>query len=114
MNEILIVIIFFISTFIVIPFVIYCIMVFYDKYDNIHYMKDYINALQEHDMKDWFTAPIINLFITIYVICCFILLGITKLIIFIWNKIPKISVFENKCINIWENFSNWFMNIKIK
>lgn len=114
MNEFLIAIVILACLFIVIPCIVYCIMVFYDKYDNIHYMKDYINELKEHDMKEWFTTPLLNCFASIYVIFVFILLGITKLISFIWNKIPKISVFENKCNNIWKLFSNWFMNIKIK
>jgi uncharacterized membrane protein SpoIIM required for sporulation len=114
MNELLIAIIFIVSLFIVIPFIVYCIMVFCDKYDNIYYMKNYINELQKHEMKEYFTTPLLNCVVSIYVIFCFILLGITKIISIIWNKIPKISVFENKCTNIWRRFSNWFMNIKIK
>lgn len=114
MNEFLIAIIFIVSLFVVIPFIVYCIMVFCDKYDNIHYVKDYINELNEHEMKEWFTTPLINCFVSIYVIFVFILLSITNFISFIWHKIPNISIFENKCNKIWERLSNWFMNIKIK
>ena len=114
MNEFLIAI-FYISCFLVLfPFIVYCIMVFIDKYENIHYMKDYVYHMKHNDMKEWFTIPILNFAVSIYVIFIIILLGITKLIRVIWNKIPKISVFENKCNNIWERVSNWFMNIKIK
>lgn len=114
MNELLIAI-FYISCFLVLfPFIVYCIMVFIDKYDKIHYMKDYVYRLKHHDMQEWFTIPILNIMVSIYVIFVFILLCIEKLMKFIWNKIPKISVFENKCTNIWERFSDWFMNIKIK
>lgn len=114
MNEFLIAIIFIVSLFIVFPFIVYCIMVFINEYEKIHYMKDYIESLQKDDMKEYFIAPIINLFISIYVIFCIIIWIILKTISIIWNKIPKISVFENKCANIWRRFSNWFMNIKIK
>jgi hypothetical protein len=114
MNEFLIAILILAFAFIIMPFIVYCIFVFCDKYNNINYMRDYINALQEHDMKEWFTVPLLNCFVSIYVIFVFILLSITTLISFIWNKIPKISIFENKCNNIWRRFSNWFMNIKIK
>lgn len=114
MNELLIAIVILAFVFVIIPFIVYCIMVFCDKYDNIHYMKDYINELKEHEMKEYFTTPLLNCVVSIYVIFCFILLGITKLISFIWNKIPNISIFENKCNDIWRQFSNWFMNIKIK
>ena len=114
MNELLIAILILTFAFIIIPFIVYCIFVFCDKYNNINYMRDYINELKEHEMKEWFATPLLNCVVIIYVIFCFILLGITKIISFIWHKIPKISVFENKCNNIWERFSNWFMNIKIK
>lgn len=114
MNEFLIAIIFIISVFIVIPFIVYCIMVFINEYENIHYMKDYVKSLQEDDMKEFFMTPFINIFISLYVIFCIILWIILKVISIIWNKIPKISIFENKCTNMWRRFSNWFMNIKIK
>lgn len=114
MNELLVAIVILTFVFIIIPFIVYCIMVFCDKYDNIHYMKDYINELKEHEMKEYFTTPLLNCVVSIYVIFCFILLAITKIITFIWNKIPNISIFENKCNNVWGRFSNWFMNIKIK
>lgn len=114
MNEFLIAIFFLVLAFIVIPFIVYCIMVICDKYDNIHYMKDYINELKEHEMKEYFTTPLLNCVVSIYVIFCFIILIISKLISFVWNKIPNISIFENKCNNIWGRFSTWFMNIKIK
>lgn len=114
MNELFIAILFIFCAFVIIPFIVYCIMVFYDKYDNIHYMKDYINELQEHDMKELLKTPLVNCVVSIFIIFCFILLVITKIISFIWNKIPNISIFENKCINTWRQFYNWFMNIKIK
>ena len=114
MNELLVAIVILAFAFIIIPFIVYCIMVFFDKYDNIHYMKDYINELKEHEIKEWFMTPLLNCVVSIYVIFCFILLAIIKLISFIWNKIPNISKFENKYNNIWGRFSNWFMNIKIK
>ena len=73
-----------------------------------------INELKEHEMKEWFTTPLLSCVVSIYIIFCFIILGISKLIVFIWRKIPNVSNFENKCNNIWRQFSNWFMDIKIK
>lgn len=114
MNELFIAILFIFCAFVVIPFIVYCVMVFIDHFDNIHYMRDYVDGLKHHDMKEPFTTPIVNLFASIYVIFLIIIVVVLKITGFIWNHIPKISIFENKCNNIWERFSNWFMNIKIK
>ena len=114
MNEIFIAILIIFCACVLIPFIEYCIMVFIDNFNNIHYMRDYIYSLKHHEMKELFTAPIINLFVSLYVIFVIIIMAVLKIAQFIWNHIPKISVFENKCTNMWERFSNWFMNIKIK
>ena len=114
MNELFIIIVFCFSIFVVIPFIVYSIMVFIDYFDNIHYMRDYIDALKYDEWKYLFTLPIVNTIISICIIFATIILVILKIITFIWKHIPKISIFENKCINIWKRFLNWFMNIKIK
>ena len=114
MSELFIAILICFCSFVVIPFIVYSVMVFIDNFDNIHYIRDYVDSLKHHDMKEWFTTPLLNCIASIYVIFVFILLGITNIISYIWNKIPNISVFENKCTNTWKRFSNWFMNIKIK
>lgn len=118
MNELFIAILIIFCAFVAIPFIVYCIMVFIDHFDNIHYMRDYVDYLNEHELKEAFMIPILNLFASIYVIFIIIikviLIIILIIVTFVWKHIPKISVFENKCTNIWERFSNWFMNIKIK
>lgn len=114
MSEFFIAILICFCAFVVIPFIVYFVMVFIDNFDNIHYMRDYVDSLKHHDMKEVFTTPIVNLFASIYVIFVIIIMVVLKITGFIWNRIPKISVFENKCTNIWDRFSNWFMNIKIK
>lgn len=114
MSEFFIAILICFCAFVVIPFIVYCIMVFIDHFDNIHYMRDYVDSLKHHDMKEAFTLPILNTVASIYVIFLIIIMVVLKITGFIWKHIPKISVFENKCANIWERFSNWFMNIKIK
>ena len=89
-------------------------MVFIDHFDNIHYMRDYVDGLKHHDMKEAFTTPILNILVSIYVIFIIIIVVVLKITGFIWKHIPKNSIIENKCTNMWERFSNWFMNIKIK
>ena len=74
-------------------------------------MRDYINALKYDERKELFTLPIVNGCVSIYIIVLAIIMGILKIITFIWKHIPKISIFEN---NTCKKFSNWFLNIKIK
>jgi hypothetical protein len=114
MNELLIAILFLTFGFVIIPFIIYCIVVFMDRFDNIYYMRDYVYNLKHHYLKETFTIPILNFFVSICFIFLIIIGIVSNIIEIIWKHIPKISIFENKCINIWDRFSNWFMNIKIK
>lgn len=110
MNEILSIILFLFCIFSVIPFILYCIIVFIDYYDKIHYVRDYVNALKNHEMKVAFMIPVINVFTSTWAI----IILISGIIRFIWNKIPGITIIENKSNNIWNCFVDWFMNIKIK
>lgn len=114
MNELFIGILFIFCAFVAIPFIVYCVLVFIDNFENIHYMRDYVYSLKYHDMKETFITPFINLVASIYVIFLIIIMIILKIIEIIWKHIPKIRSFENKCINIWNRFSHWFMNIRIK
>lgn len=110
MNEILYIILFLFCIFSVIPFILYCIIVFIDCYDEIYYVRDYVDALKDHEMRAVFMIPVINSVTSAWAI----IILISGIIRFIWNKIPRITIIETKSNNIWNYFVDWFMNIKIK
>ena len=81
MSEFFIAILICFCAFVVIPFIVYCVMVFIDRFDDIHYMRDYVDGLKHHDMKEAFTIPILNTVASIYVIFVIIIFIFRTLVI---------------------------------
>lgn len=114
MSELFIATLFILCVFVIIPFIAYCIMVFVESFEDIHYMRDYIYCLNNHELKWVFMTPVVGFFASVYIIFFFTIAFILNSIKFVWNLIPKSSMVENKCICTWNKFSDWFMNIKIR
>lgn len=114
MSELFIAILFILCTFVIIPFIVYCVMVFIVSFENIHYMQDYVDCLNEHELKGVFMTPVVNFFASVYIIFVFASAFILNSIKLVWNRIHGSSTIENKCIRMWSKFSDWFMNIKIR
>lgn len=114
MSELFIAILVILCTFVIIPFVTYCTMVFIESFEDIHYMRDYVDCLNKHDLKGTFMTPVANFFASVFVMFALISAFILNIIKFVWNRIPGSAMIENKCICARDKFSDWFMNIKIK